>query len=243
MRDRLLQSALLAFLCAPALGIPSGGLCAATAPRSAQVAGDPYAGDIAAAEKRFGIPATWLRAIIRIESGGNPRAISPKGATGLMQIMPSTWASLRLRYGLGRDPFNPHDNILAGAALLREMRDRYGSPGFLAAYNAGPGRYEDYRDRHHPLPAETIAYVADLLPRLDLDAGQLATLTSGTARPALVRSSLFVALSGDTEPIDPASSKPPTDKTPIATRVRDMSAIAPQGDSLFVARSTARQNP
>ena len=63
---------------------------------------------------------------------------------GLMQIMPDTWTELRTRHRLGRDPYDPRDNILAGAAYLREMHDRYGSPGFLAAYNAGPGRYEDY---------------------------------------------------------------------------------------------------
>src|SRR5216683_129537 len=51
---------------------------------------------------------------------------------------------LRLRYRLGRDPRDPHDNILAGAAYLREMHDRFGAAGFLAAYNAGPGRYQDY---------------------------------------------------------------------------------------------------
>ena len=68
------------------------------------------------------------------------RAISPKGAIGLMQIMPDTWTGLRRRYGLGIDPFDPHDNILAGAAYLRELHDRYGVPGFLAAYNAGPAR-------------------------------------------------------------------------------------------------------
>ena len=52
---------------------------------------------------------------------------------GLMQIMPKTWTELRARYGLGADPYDPHDNILAGAAYIRELHDRYGSPGFLAA--------------------------------------------------------------------------------------------------------------
>ena len=52
---------------------------------------------------------------------------------GLMQIMPKTWIELRARYGLGADPYDPHDNILAGAAYIRQLHDRYGSPGFLAA--------------------------------------------------------------------------------------------------------------
>ena len=71
---------------------------------------------------------------------GDVRAISPRGAIGLMQIMPETWAGLRQRYGLGADPYDAHDNIIAGAAYLRELHDRYGIPGFLAAYNAGPSR-------------------------------------------------------------------------------------------------------
>lgn len=125
---------------------------------------DPYAGFIADAARRYGVPEIWIRAVMRVESGGEVRAVSPKGAMGLMQIMPATWAELRARHGLGRDPYDPRDNILAGAAYLREMHDRYGSPGFLAAYNAGPGRYEEYRDNGRPLPAETRAYVAMLTP-------------------------------------------------------------------------------
>ena len=77
---------------------------------------------------------------MRAESFGDVRAMSPKGAMGLMQIMPETWAALRSRYGLGADPYDAHDNIMAGAAYLRELHDRYGTPGFLAAYNAGPAR-------------------------------------------------------------------------------------------------------
>ena len=101
---------------------------------------DLYAADIAEASRRFGIPERWIRAVMRVESGGRVRAVSPKGAIGLMQIMPDSWAGLRQRCRLGRDPYDPHDNILAGAAYLREMHDRYGTAGFLAAYNAGPGR-------------------------------------------------------------------------------------------------------
>jgi soluble lytic murein transglycosylase-like protein len=65
---------------------------------------------------------------MRVESRDHPRAISPRGAMGLMQIMPDTWTGLRVRYGLGADPYDPRDNILAGAAFLREMHDRYGAP-------------------------------------------------------------------------------------------------------------------
>ena len=108
---------------------------------------------VAEAALRFGIPTSWITAVMQAESRGVVRAVSPKGAMGLMQIMPDTWSGLRSRYGLGANPFDPHDNILAGAAYLRELHDRYGTAGFLAAYNAGPGRYEDHLASGRPLPA------------------------------------------------------------------------------------------
>ena len=104
---------------------------------------DPYGAYIAEAAQRFGVPEAWIRAVMRVESAGDVRAISSAGAIGLMQIMPATWAELRVRHRLGGDPYDPRDNILAGAAYLREMHGRYGSPGFLAAYNHRPGRYEE----------------------------------------------------------------------------------------------------
>ena len=100
----------------------------------------PFTAFVAEASQRVNIPGEWIRAVMRIESGGDPRAVSPKGAMGLMQIMPKTYAGLRARHHLGPDAYNPRDNILAGAAYLREMLDRYGSSGFLAACNAGPAR-------------------------------------------------------------------------------------------------------
>ena len=132
-------------------------------PVQRQSQADPYDPHIAEAAQRFGIPAAWIRAVMRVESANEARAISHKGAMGLMQIMPATWADLRARHRLGGDPYDPRDNILAGAAYLRELHDRYGSPGFLAAYNAGPGRYEEHL-AGRPLPAETRAYVATLAP-------------------------------------------------------------------------------
>ena len=89
---------------------------------------------------------------MHVESVGDVRALSPKGAMGLMQIMPETWAILRARFGLGANPYDPHDNILAGAAYLRKLHDRYGAAGFLAAYDAGPARYEDRLATGRPLP-------------------------------------------------------------------------------------------
>ena len=119
---------------------------------------------IADAAKRFAIPERWIRAVMRAESANDPRAVSSAGAMGLMQIMPRTWDELRVRYGLGEDPFEPRDNILAGTAYLREMYDRFGAPGLLAAYNAGPERYAEHLATGRPLPHETRAYVAALAP-------------------------------------------------------------------------------
>lgn len=119
---------------------------------------------IAEASARFAIPERWIRAVMQAESAGDPRAVSRAGAMGLMQIMPGTWAELRAAHGLGSDPFDPRDNILAGAAYLRERYDRFGSPGFLAAYNAGPARYAEHLATGRPLPRETRAYMATLAP-------------------------------------------------------------------------------
>jgi soluble lytic murein transglycosylase-like protein len=126
------------------LAVPFSVTANAQNPPATQTAtAHPFAIYIDEAAQRFRIPAAWIRAVMRVESAGDVRAISSAGAMGLMQIMPETWAELRVRHRLGRDPYDPRDNILAGAAYLREMYDRYGSPGFLAAYNAGPGRYEE----------------------------------------------------------------------------------------------------
>ncbi len=124
------------------------------------------------ASLRFAVPADWIRAVIKVESCGNPNAVSPKGAMGLMQIMPVTWGPLRRRYHLGADPFEVHDNVVAGTALLRELYDRFGASGFLAAYNAGPSRYLSFLNSGVPLKDETRTYLAKLAPLLG---GALAT--------------------------------------------------------------------
>jgi hypothetical protein len=83
-----------------------------------------------------------------------------------MQLMPSTYDEMRVRYSLDGDAFEPHNNILAGTAYLREMYDAFGSPGFLAAYNAGPNRLQDYLANHRGLPDETRRYVAMIGSRI-----------------------------------------------------------------------------
>jgi hypothetical protein len=129
-------------------------------------ASSPWSDHVAEAAKRFAIPERWLRAVMQAESAGDLRAVSQKGAMGLMQIMPATWEELRARHGLGDDPFKPRDNILAGAAYLREMLDRFGKKGFLAAYNAGPTRYEEHPTKGRPLPGATVDYLRKLTPMI-----------------------------------------------------------------------------
>ena len=132
---------------------------------------DPWGPYIAKASARFDVPERWIREVMRVESGGQmyqggKLTTSHAGAMGLMQVMPGTYEGLRQRYGLDDDPFDPHDNILAGTAYIREMYDLYGSPGFLAAYNAGPRRFEDYAIRNRGLPNETRRYVAKIAPNI-----------------------------------------------------------------------------
>ena len=98
---------------------------------------DPNAAYVSEASQRFGIPEAWIRGVMRVESAGEVGVTSSAGAMGLMQVMPQTYATLRARLGLGANAYDPHDNIMAGAAFLRDMDDRYGDAGFLAAYNAG----------------------------------------------------------------------------------------------------------
>ena len=106
---------------------------------------------------------------MRQESAGrtmlNGRPItSDKGATGLMQVMPGTYSDLRKQYGFGPNSYDPHDNILAGTAYLRQMYDRYGYPSLFAAYNAGPKRFEAFVLGSKSLPGATLDYVERILP-------------------------------------------------------------------------------
>jgi D-alanyl-D-alanine carboxypeptidase len=128
--------------------------------------GDPWGPYIREAAARYQVPEQWVRAVIHQESDGQEQAVSPVGAMGLMQIMPETYAELQAQYGLGDDPYDPHNNILAGTAYIREMYDRYGAPGFLAAYNAGPQRVDDYLAGAADLPNETVNYLAEVTPNL-----------------------------------------------------------------------------
>lgn len=136
-------------------------------------ASDPWGPYISEAATKFDVPDRWIREVMRQESGGRlygrngDLITSGAGAMGLMQVMPGTYDELKARYSeLGSDPFDPRNNILAGTAYIREMYDIYGSPGFLAAYNAGPGRLDDYLTRSRTLPEETRRYVASIGPKI-----------------------------------------------------------------------------
>ncbi len=209
---------------------------------TAQVAPDPVAATVTEAAQRSGIPASWIRAVMQAESGGDARAVSPKGAMGLMQIMPETWAELRLRYGLGADPFDPHDNIFAGAAYLRELHDRYGSPGFLAAYNAGPARYEDHLATGQPLPAETRAYVALLAPLIGTGAIDETAMVAIAAR-SWTEAPLFTVRVDDHTVADKPAAEQHAGHHATDTGAQDLTALAPQSEGLFVLTSRRNSRP
>lgn len=221
--------------------LPYSGTALAQSSAAGQaVSGDPYAAHIAEASQRFGIPAAWIRAVQGVESGGDMRAVSPKGAMGLMQIMPDTWAGLRLRYRLGRDPFDPRDNIMAGAAYLREMHDRYGNVvGMLAAYNAGPARYDDYLATGRALPAETRAYVATIAPMIG--GGTLAggSVPVASPPPDWRDAPLFVALSTGSKTATAAQSGASPDGSAAAVPRQNPAPLDQQSGDLFVARASA----
>jgi hypothetical protein len=133
---------------------------------------DPWGPYIEEASARFDVPDVWIRAVMNVESRGQEYTdgqltTSPVGAMGLLQVMPQTYDDMRSQFQLGDDAYDPHENILAGAAYMREMYDMYGSPGFLAAYNAGPHRLDDYLSNQRPLPDETRRYVAMIAPAIE----------------------------------------------------------------------------
>ena len=186
---------------------------------------------IAEASRRFRIPAAWIWAVMQPESAGDVRARSKKGAMRLMQIMPATWILLRNRQGLGDDPYDPRDNILAGAAYLRDLHDRYGTRGFLAASNAGPGRYEDHLAGRRSLPAEIVDYVSTVGRRIDSGVA-LDAESSDDELIAAHRSALFLRLIIAPSPVQS------TDEKRLATR---SSAVKLTDNRRSTARSLTDQ--
>ena len=200
---------------------------------------------IADAAMRFDVPPAWIRAVILAESNGVAHATSPKGAIGLMQLMPSTWEELRVEHGLGEDPYAIGDNVIAGTAYLRQLLDRFGVEGFLAAYNAGPGRYREHLLQDRPLPAETLTYVERVMELIGL-ACPLAPPQRDGSRPQWRQAPLFAGPAGSTD-MGARSDEPAG-----TMRVADMATAAncafadgpfgtglrPSGQGIFVSPAT-----
>jgi hypothetical protein len=148
------------------------------------------------ASDRSGIPFAWIKAVIEAESAGcavnnGKPTTSSAGAMGLMQLMPATWAEYRARLRLADDPFDARDNIMVGAMYLRDLYDRYGSEGFLAAYQAGPERYEESIRDGRPLPRKTLDYITRVQRAID----RIGSRPPRVASPAVPGASpLFVTL-------------------------------------------------
>jgi hypothetical protein len=204
----------------------------------------PWSKHIREAAKRFAIPERLLRAVMHVESVGDAHAVSSKGAMGLMQIMPATWEELRIKYHFGDDPYQPRDNILAGAAYLREMLDRFGRNGFLAAYNAGPGRYEEHLATGRSLPRETIDYVRKLAPLVNGSVPIPMRARQGAGRASALEAAIFAhvvntrnssAPQGERETNVPVETvftaiRSPSVRAPVDKAVTDLTALVPQPD-------------
>ncbi|MER9000618.1 lytic transglycosylase domain-containing protein [Mesorhizobium australicum] len=205
---------------------------------------DPWSAHIREAAKRFAIPERLLRAVMHVESVGDVHALSSKGAMGLMQIMPATWEELRIKHHLGDDPYQPHDNILAGAAYLREMLDRFGRSGFLAAYNAGPGRYQDHLATGRPLPRETVDYVRKLAPLINGSVPIPLRARQGAGRASALEAAIFTHVANirnsSASQVDRGTNVPvqtvftairsPSLRSPVVKAVTDLTALVPPPD-------------
>lgn len=119
----------------------------------------PYADVVSAVARRHGVDEMLVHAIITVESGYRERAVSPAGAAGLMQLMPTTLRA----FGVS-DAFDPRENIEAGVAYLRRLVDEFGAVLGVAAYNAGPGAVRSHRGV--PPFSETRSYVQAVFRKL-----------------------------------------------------------------------------
>ena len=127
-------------------------------PRRSHFDSDRYDHLISRASQHHGLSFALLKSIIKVESDFNPRAVSKKGAKGLMQIMPGNFRLLQID-----DPFDPWENIMGGARYFKLMLDRFDGrlPLALAAYNAGPLTVDQYQNI--PPYRETRNYVKRVL--------------------------------------------------------------------------------
>jgi soluble lytic murein transglycosylase-like protein len=146
---------------APVLPVAIAAVAAPVAPASGMATAPPTPLELAdAAADRYGLPRVLVRSVMAAESGFEPLAISPKGAIGLMQLMPGT------AQVLGADPHDPAQNVDAGTRYLRDLLEKYnyGLRHALAAYNAGPGAVDKYNGV--PPYRETIDYISRIEKKL-----------------------------------------------------------------------------
>jgi hypothetical protein len=220
---------------------------------------DPWGPYIKIAASRFDVPEPWIRQVMRVESGGHEYlggqlTVSPAGAMGLMQLEPETYQEMAARYSLGSDPFNPYDNIMAGTAYIHEMYTVYGSPGFLAAYNAGPGRVDAFETQGRKLPYETTNYIAMIAPNIQgyypanrSEADQLAMNTQPMSGGGLVPYGMDPAREpapdapvGPGAPVEVADIAPPPEPEPaVYVPASAPSAAAPTPQHHFNLISSA----
>ncbi len=198
----------------------------------------PYVPHIREASKRFDVPEPWIRAVIMRESSGRHMVngkltTSHAGALGLMQVMPGTYDLMRSAYGLGPDPADPRDNILAGTAYIREMYDLFGAPGFLAAYNCGPACYANHLAGKQRLPQETRSYLAALTPAVRSHTPREPSLSSGAV-------AIEVAVVPGNAPRRGGSTKPAAPATAVAQRPTAPQP-APASDQVPVYVAALRQ--
>jgi soluble lytic murein transglycosylase-like protein len=143
----------------PVIGEPASRHAPATSISALLLKSERFSALIEGAARTSGLEPALVRAVLVAESGADPDAVSPKGASGLMQLMPAT---ARL-YGV-RNVFDPEQNIRAGSRYLRDLKDRYRNDLqlVLAAYNAGPGAVDQYGGAVPPLK-ETLEYIPRVL--------------------------------------------------------------------------------
>jgi soluble lytic murein transglycosylase-like protein len=209
MSARLSRAIVASAVCASGISAPAASPTAR--PANACLAHVPEAA------ARSSLPPNIIVRVMMAESGGNPRALSAKGAMGCMQIMPATWASLSARYSLGRDPWDARANMSAGSLYLAELAQRHGFPGAFAAYNAGEARWLRYRDSGASLPAETVAYMARL--------GADTPVMPGEAQPRRWQEArLFMARGGD-RPMPVTDDRDPDLRASASTEESDVQSL------------------
>jgi hypothetical protein len=180
------------------------------------VAAQPY---VEAAATEYDLEAELIYGVIWVESRFQPRAKSPAGARGLMQLMPQTAAALAKQLGVSRPrSYDPEFNVTAGAYYLRRLLDRYEGDEILAlaAYNAGSGNVNKWREQGKPLPDYSKKYVSAVLEArarfrgTPLDAEREQMLAN--AKP-----SAPVAPTPQPDPPKPEPVQPPAEATPPPT--------------------------